>query len=68
MRFKSDNCSTQYKGMNVFPKWRQLAIAYQKVIMVYYGVGGHRKGLVDAMSSFGAEGPRRKATVERFLL
>ena len=33
--------------------------------MVYYGVSGHGKGLVDAMSSFGAKGPLRKAIVQK---
>ena len=32
-------------------------------VILYYGVSGHGKGLVDAMSSFGLKGPLRKAVV-----
>ena len=30
---------------------------------MYYGVSGHGKGLVDAMSAFGAKGPLRRAVI-----
>ena len=64
-RFKSDNCPTQYKCCNVFSKWRRLSTAYQKVIIVYYGISGHGKGLVDAMSSFGVKATLQKAIVQK---
>ena len=46
-RFKSDNCSQQYKSRFVFANWRALAKKYSKTILLYYGVSGHGKGLVD---------------------
>ena len=32
-------------------------------MLVYYGVSGHGKGLVDAMSAFRVKGPLRRAVV-----
>ena len=58
---KSDNCSQQYKSHFVFANWRALAKKYNKTIILYYGVSGHGKGLVDSMSSFGVKGPLRKS-------
>ena len=63
LRFKSDNCAPQYKCKWVFLYWRTTAIKLQKVIIIYYGVSGHGKGLVDAMSGFGVKGPLRKAVI-----
>ena len=40
-------------------------MAWKKTVIAYYGVSGHGKGLVDAMSSFGVKQPLRKAIVER---
>ena len=65
IRFKSDNCAVQYKCLHVFPKWRLLAMSHNKTILVYYGVSGHGKGLVDAMSSFGVKHPLRKAIIQK---
>ena len=63
IRFKSDNCSTQYKSKYVFKQWQILAMKTQKMVIVYYGVSGHGKGLVDAMSGFGVKGPLRREVI-----
>ena len=65
LRFKSDNCSTQYKSKYVFNFWSSLAKKLNKTIIVYYGVSGHGKGLVDAMSGFGVKGPIWRAAVTK---
>ena len=57
IRFKSDNCSTQYKSKYVFSFWSSLAKKLSRNVIVYYGVSGHGKGLVDAMSAFGVKNP-----------
>ena len=57
LRFKTDNCSAQYKCRYVFNFWRDLAVTTKKIIITYFGVPGHGKGLVDAMSSFGVKTP-----------
>ena len=62
-RFKSDNCSQQYKFRFVFANWRVLAKKYIKTILLYCGVSGHGKWLVDSMSSFGVKGPLRKSII-----
>ena len=59
--FKSDNCSQQYKSRFVFANWR--ALKNNKTIILYYGVSGHGKGLVDSMSSFGVKGPLLKSII-----
>ena len=59
--FKSDNCSQQYKSRFVFANWR--ALKNNKTIILYYGVSGHGKGLVDSMSSFRVKGPLRKSII-----
>ena len=41
--------------------WR--ASKYNKTIILYYGVSGHGKGLVDSMSSFGVKGPLPKSII-----
>ena len=33
------------------------------MVIVYYGVSGHGKGLVDMMSGFGVKGPLRRAVI-----
>ena len=45
-----------------------MSVEQQKIIIFYYGVTGHGKGLVDAMSGFGVKGPLRRAvlTIENF--
>ena len=63
IRVKSDNCAIQYKSKKVFHFWRMFAREQKKVVIVYYGVPGHGKGLVDAMSPFGAKGLLRHAVV-----
>ena len=63
IRLKSDNCSSQYKSKRVFMFYQQLAEASGKVIIVYCGVAGNGKDIVDAMSSFGAKDPLRKEIV-----
>ena len=62
LRFKSDNCSTQFKSKYIFYEWRSLAITIERKI-VYYGVQGHGKGLVDSMSGFGVKTPLRNAII-----
>ena len=59
--FKSDNCSQQYKSRFVFANWR--ASQYNKTIILYYGVSGHGKGLVDSMSNFRVKGPLQKSII-----
>ena len=63
IRFKSDNCSTQYKCKYVFYQMRKLAVELQKTFILYYGVKGHGKGLVDAMSGFGVKTPLRTGII-----
>ena len=63
LRFKSDNCSSQYKSRYVFHAWKKLAESVQKTVIVYYGVKGHGKGLVDAMSGFGFKTPLKRAII-----
>ena len=38
-----------------------------KIVISYYGASGHGKGLVDAMSGFGAKEPIRKAVYRKNL-
>ena len=61
--FKSDNCSQQYKSCFVFANRRALAKKYNKTVILYYGVSGHSKGLVDSMTSFGVKGPLQKSII-----
>ena len=61
VRFESDNCSAQYKCKFVFALLQDLAINLSKMIIYYYGVKGHGKGLVDATSGFGIKTPLRNA-------
>ena len=67
IRFKSDNCSVQFKSKNVFNFWKNLSIMTKKTVILYYGVAGHGKGTVDAMSGFGVKDPIRKAIVQEDL-
>ena len=59
IKVKSEYCSVQYKSKKVFRFWRMLAQETHKTIIVYYGVSGHGKGLVDAISAFGVKTPLR---------
>ena len=61
IRLESDNCSTQYKSKYVLKQWHLLAQKSEKVVLVYYGVSCHGKGLVDAMSAFRLKGPLWRA-------
>ena len=60
---KSDNCSTQYKCKYVFKGWQILAKETSKTVIVYSGVSGHGKGLLDAMSGFGVKGPLQREVI-----
>ena len=60
IRIKSDNCTTQYCCLYVFEAYQKLAIDKNKTVLLYYGVNGHGKGLVDAMSGFGLKCPLRR--------
>ena len=61
--FKSGNCSQQYKSCFVFANRTALAKKYNKTTILYYGVSGHGKGLVDFMSSFRVKGPCQKSII-----
>lgn len=63
LRFKSDNCSTQYCSRYLFGFYRSLSMKMNKPILYYYGVNGHGRGLVDAMSGFGVKSIIRRAIV-----
>ena len=63
IRVKSDNCSSQYKCGRVFHSWCTLAKELQKKILVYYGVSGHGKGFVDAMSAFDVKNPWKRLII-----
>ena len=66
IRFRSDNCSAQYKSKFVFSFWSLLAKNTAKSYLIYYGVSGHGKGLVDAVSEFGVKGLIARAAVFSF--
>ena len=51
----SDNASTQYKSRFIFHKMKELAEKYEIDVIWFYGITGHGRGLVDAMSSFGCK-------------
>ena len=63
LRFKSDNCPGQYCCRYVLPFYSDLAKKLGKPILIYYGVNGHGRGMVDGMSSFGVKAPLRRAIV-----
>lgn len=54
---KSDNCSTQYESRHVFFRYKKLSMELRNTFIVYYGVSGHGKGLVDPMGGFGVKTP-----------
>ena len=62
-RFKGDNCSGQYKSKHVFSFRRNLSAELKKVILIYFGISGHGKGLVDACSGVGGKDCLRNATI-----
>ena len=49
----------------VFNMYLNLSSSIGKVVIAYYGVSGHGKGIVDAMSSFGVKEPLRKEIVQK---
>ena len=65
LRFKSDNYLAQYKLKHVFNFWFSLAKKLNKTMIVYYGVSGYGKGLMDAMNGLGVKGPIRRRFVTR---
>ena len=67
LRFKSDNCSTQFICKWVFRFWSNLAKKLNTKIIIYYGVSGHGKGLVDAMGAFGVKSPLTRAVITQNL-
>ena len=48
---------------NIFFFYSQLSLKLDKTIIVYYGVNGHGKGTLDAMSGFGVKSVVRRAIV-----
>ena len=64
-RFKSDNCATQYKCKWIFRFWSTFALNKKTKVTVYYGVSGHGKRLVDAMSAFRVKSPLLRAVVSK---
>ena len=52
IRIKSDNCGYQYCSLHVFEMYFKLSKELGKTIILYYGVNGHGRGLVDAMLGF----------------
>ena len=52
-----DSCVEQYKNKKTFFKMKLLATKYNITICWFYGVPGHGRGLVEAMSSFGVKQP-----------
>ena len=63
IRQKSNNCGTQYKSRYVFGEYQKMAIQIDQKVIIYYGLSGHGKGLVDAMSAFSMKGPLLKVVV-----
>ena len=57
---KSDNAPTQYKNKWAFQIYHSLAGKYNVCIIRLYGAASHRKGLVNAMSSFGVKSILRR--------
>ena len=62
-----DNCSTQYKCKWVFRFWSNLAKKLNIKIIIYYGVSGHGKGLVNAVVVFGVKSPLTRAVITQNL-
>ena len=63
IRIKTDNCSTHYCCKYVFESYLKLSSELDIPIILYYGVNGHGRGLVDAMSGFGVKSPLRRAII-----
>ena len=67
LRFKSDNCSSQYKYKWVFRFWSSLAKKLNTKIIIYYGVSGHGKVLVDVIGVFGVKSPLTRVVITQNL-
>ena len=65
LRLKSDNCTAQYCCRYLFWFYQVLAREINMTIIIYFGINGHGRGLVDACSSFGVKGPLRRAIITR---
>ena len=52
---QSDNAPTQYKTKHAFSLYQKLVDDFNLLIIRTYGASGHGKGVIDAMSSFGAK-------------
>ena len=61
VRFRSDNCATEYKSKYVFSLLPSSAKKVSRKGIVYYGFLGHSKGLLDTISAFGVKNPIRRA-------
>ena len=65
LKFHNLNLTTVHASIstNVFYFWQSLAKEHKKNYIIHYGVSGHGKGQVDAMSGFGVKSPLHKAIV-----
>ena len=52
---QSDNAPTQYKNKHAFRLYQNLADEFGLRVIRPYGAAGHNKGVIDALSSFGAK-------------
>ena len=52
---QSDNAPAQYINKHAFSLYEKLADDFNLRIIRTYGASGHGKGVIDAMSSFGAK-------------
>ena len=60
---QSDNAPSQYKNKHAFSLYQKLAEDLNLRITRTYGAAGHGKGVIDAMSSFGAKNILRHVIV-----
>ena len=63
IRFRMDNCKNQFKCLKTFSRYKEISKKLGKPLIIYYGIPGHGKGLVDACSSFGVKQPLRRACI-----
>ena len=59
----SDNCSTQYKSQFIFNSLKKITHNFNINIAWFYGIAGHGRGIVDAMSSFGCKSILRNVII-----
>ena len=62
---QSDNAPTQYKNKHAFRLYQNLADEFGLRVIRTYGAAGHDKGVIDAMSSFGAKNILRHGIITR---